>query len=140
VVFALADVQAEEHGHLTDLDHQQPPLTRLCPRPHLRHQMPASTLQRPAVPVAGSAVVPLISGLPVPPVPGDTTPRIMRTTGGLSHAGPGGREPHFGATSAHVVAFPQAAESVAIERVLLHPPILTITRMTPLPTNPKRGK
>src|SRR5260370_29155491 len=60
--------------------------------------MPASTLRRPAVPVAGSAVVPLISGLPVPPVPGDTTPRIMRTTGGLSHAGPGGREPHFGAT------------------------------------------
>lgn len=98
LVLALADAQAEEDGHLTDLDHVQPPLMRLRPRPHLRHQMPASTLRRPAVPVAGSAVVPLISGLPVPPVPGDTTPRIMRTTGGHSHAGPGGREPHFGAT------------------------------------------
>jgi hypothetical protein len=42
--------------------------------------------------------MPLISGLSVPPGPVTPPPGPYLQTGGSSHAGPGGREPHCGTT------------------------------------------
>jgi hypothetical protein len=46
---------------------------------------------------AQRALVPLISGLPMPPAPGDI-PFSIISTGGSSHTVAEGRGPHFGAT------------------------------------------
>lgn len=71
VVFAFADVQAEEGADVTGVDHVHSPVVR--PRPYLRHQLPASTLRRASqLPEGVGGVMPLISGLPVPP--GAVTP------------------------------------------------------------------
>ncbi len=89
VVFALADVQAEEHGHVAGVEHFVPPI-RVC----LPGQGTAPTSGNHVTKsVARSSGAPApISDLPAPPDP-VTPPPGSWSTGGKSHAGPEGREP-----------------------------------------------
>src|SRR3954471_5871205 len=97
MVFALADVQAEEDVDVAGVAHVQAPPSRL--RPALpRHRAATSTLRR-ALPAWVKPVLkPLISGPSMPPEPVTPPPGSSTATRGGSHAGPEGRRPHCGAT------------------------------------------
>jgi len=82
VVFAFADVQAEEDPETTG--HLFMPFVRRGWSP-VEHRWPAPTLRR-DLPTGGR--VPIQRSFDATR-PGDTTPRIMPSTGGVSHAGPG---------------------------------------------------
>src|SRR5690606_12899493 len=88
VMLALADIEPKEHAVTV--------LTRHIPGPFA-----ASVLVTSHAPVVGihacdetctRAAVSLLA-IQRCTKPGDTTPRIMRSTGGISHAGPGDQEP-----------------------------------------------
>jgi hypothetical protein len=73
VVFALADVQAEEGADLTDVDHTRPSVVLLPSRPTA--PIATSTLRRASRPAERPVVMPLISGLSMPPEPVTPPPR-----------------------------------------------------------------
>lgn len=96
MVFALADVQAEEDTDVADVDHVRPPVLSIA-RPshgtdrhiHITKSLPTCENVGGHAPNQRSVDA---SGA------GDTTPQAMRSTGGESHANSGGRAPRCGAT------------------------------------------
>ncbi|GHE66916.1 hypothetical protein GCM10018771_56050 [Streptomyces cellulosae] len=95
MVFALADVQAEEDADVADVDHVLPPVVPARPSHgtdrhiHITKSLPTCEKAGGHAPNQRSVDA---SGA------GDTTPQAMRSTGGESHANSEGRAPHCGAT------------------------------------------
>lgn len=88
MVFALADVQAEEGTNTTDVDHARPPVVPARPSHGTDRHIHITKASRPA---KKPVVMPLISGLFDASGAGDTTPQAINSTGGDSHANSEGR-------------------------------------------------
>lgn len=94
MVSGLADVQAEEHAHVFDLEHRTlpwgltvPASARVsCSRIHVMQTCRPRTVRHCAGPDGGRTSDQRLRR--TPPGPGDTTPQVMPSTGGHSHAGP----------------------------------------------------
>src|SRR5690606_39296200 len=93
VMSALADVQAQEHAHVFDLEHRAPPQGVLtvpasarvsCSRIHVMQTCRPRTVRHRAGPDGGRTSDQRLRR--TPPGPGDTTPQVIPSTGGTSNA------------------------------------------------------